>query len=342
VPQKWVFEQLGGARKKLELEGWNAPFGRPRQKAIFDEVIKVDWQTTRYPGSNSPPTRHHFGSHWEDMEMNGRWMTKAFVAESSEGFAYKWSQFVRDAQRIRISWGNILAYTGFIDELRLARESDNEVVWRMKLLIDKNDEITKSAIIANPPRLQEVFADLQLFLGKSKRELDAAAPDMSIDILEAIDNLSSLANIPSATLARIVGQVDAIEKMAFTTLQHFRNAITGITTSLANLRGVILNGTIDSFVAVRSAETDIRWLQYQLQFDQDSALIMADLRELDRRAEIKQYGDVSKFITAIEGDTWESISIRATGGIDKAGVIRSANGIRYGERPVPSESYVVP
>ena len=58
-------------------------------------------------------------------------------------------------------------------------------------------------------------------------------------------------------------------------------------------------------------------------------------------AELAQESEASKFVLAREGDTWESISTRASGGPDKAGAIRTLNGARYGEKPRPGELYLV-
>lgn len=338
---KWRFEQLGGEKKVLELDGYQAPFGRPRQKALFTEIIKVNIQTTRYPGSKGPPTRHIFGSHWEDMELTGRWMSKT-MTRSSETLAATWSRFVRDEQRLRVSWGNVLSYTAFIEELHLGRESADEIVWKMKLTVDKNDEVAVFTQIKTPARVAEVMAEVTLFLSKSQRQLEVVSPDMSTDFVDALGQLAAIANVPSAFLARFAGELDDLEKGTFTAIQQFRNAVTGLGTSLIGIRETILTAEIDSVMVVRHAETDIAWLEYQLEFDAESSAILASLRELDRRAELYAQSEVSKIVTAEDGDTWESLAIRATGGISRAGEIRTANGAKYGERPVSGVAYLVP
>jgi hypothetical protein len=344
MPYAWKFKQLSGPRKELELTGYNAPFGRPRQKAIYDETIKVRIQTTNYAASKGVPTRHVFGSHWEPMELTGRWMTKAMngLEGGAPFLARDWIEFVRDERQIQMSWGNVASYTGFIEELSIRRESEHEIAWRMKIAVDKNDDIGMRVTNPTPTKVVELMADVQLFLKKSKKQLDDISPDMSIDLMESLQNLAALANAPSAAFAQIADQIDSFEKATFTTIQKFRNATTGLITSITTMREVVLSTLIDSAVVVRRTEADLKWFRFQLQYDTESMEILSMLREADRLAEVKARSDGSKLVLAKEGDTWESLVLRAGLPLDKANSMRGANGIRFGEKPVPGETYLVP
>lgn len=342
----WTFEQIEGrpvsSRRKLELEGWNAPHGRPRRDPVIREVIKSRIQTTRYPGS-SVQTRHAFGTNWETTELKGRWMTKAGGKLASE-LADDWTMFVRDERTCRISWGFIVSYTGYISELELARESDHQIAWRMKIEIDSRNDLPLEPRppipLFTPPA--ENLADISNWMAFSKKLKAPTLPDLNPTFLESLDNLAAALNTPAAELNKLAGKLDDIEKATFSTIQHFRGAVTGFRTALVAMRDTVLNTAADSVTVVRTAESDIAWVKYQADFDNQSAYMMDRLNQLDRQAELAQRNEVSKVITAEDGDTWESISSRATGSPDKASEIRALNGIRYGAKPEAGEFYLVP
>ena len=339
----WTFQQLEGPsadRKMIVLSGWYAPFGRPRKEPILKEIIKSRVQTTRYPGA-SGQTRHAFGTNTEPFELKGRWMSKA-GSELANDLADRWKAFVKDERTCRIAWGNIISWTGFVEELELGRESEHEIAWRMRILIDgTDDEPKRPAPRFRPTQSLEQLTEIFQFLAGSKRLQASALPDLQPDFLDSLDNLAAELNKPAALMNKIAGDIDGIEKKTFGTIQHFRGAITGMRTAILTMRDVVINTEIDSVLVSRSAESDIAWLKYSLDFDTESANILDQLNALDRNAELALKNDASKFIVARDGDTWESISTRATGGPEKAGDIRSLNGARYGEKPVPGVSYFV-
>lgn len=342
---RWTFLQTEGpqsARKQLELDGWNAPFGRPRQEPVIREVIKSRIQTTRYPGS-SKQTRHAFGTNWESIDLKGRWMTKANTSgKTANEVAEDWTDFVKDERSCRIAWGFIVSYTGYIEELELARESEHEIAWRMKIEIDNRDDVSiKNKQLSFAPPADDNIAFLASWRNTGIKQLEPAIPDMSPDFLESLDNLAAALNQPSAEFNKLAGRFGDLEKATYSTLQHFRGAVTGFRTAVLNIRETVLNADIDTVMLVRTADSDLAWLKYQLDLDYQTYLVMDQLNQLDRKAELAEKQEVSKFVTAIQGDTWESISIRATGGPDKAGEIRQINGIRYGYLPLVGTSYLV-
>lgn len=342
----WVFEQIEGPsseRKKLTLSGWNAPYGRPRKEPVIREVIKSRIQTTRYPGSNKQ-TRHAFGTNWEDgTELHGRWMTKNLLVygKTANDVVDEWTAFIKDERTVRMAWGFIVSYTAYIEELEIARESEDEVAWKMKIQIDQRDDTIKRPA---PPKAQPIEDNLEFiktWASFSEKLKAPVLPDISPDLLDQLNNLAAALNGPSAELNKLAGQFDDIEKATYATLQHFRGAISGVETAIDDFRETLLNVDIDSAMLVRSAESDIAWVKYTSDFDLQTMLVLDQLNQMDRKAELAQKQDATKFVTAKEGDSWESISTRATGGPDKAGDIRSLNGVRYGDKPEPGQSYLV-
>ncbi len=344
----WVFQQIEGRdeRKKLELKGWNAPFGRPRKDPIFNEVIKSRAQTTYYPGvTGQKPTRHTFGTNHEPMELKGRWMSPQlyqYGGLDANMQADLWKKFVQDQRQCRMSWGQILSYEVFIEELHLARESEHQIAWKMKIAIDKADDAKPSASVAPSPTrdLQAFQTDLDAFQMTRvppKKLSDAMAPDF----LETLDNIAGALNGPSAALNRIAGQVADFERASFSTLQHFRSAVSGLESAVITFQNALMSATIDGAILVRSAESDLAWVKFQLDMDDQITGILGVLSQADRSAALAARSAPSKIITAKLFDTWESLSTRSTGGPDKAEDIRAANGARYGERPIAGETYVV-
>lgn len=361
---KWTFQQLGGDKKQIELSGYLAPFGRPRQKPLMKEVIKSRVQTTVYPGSKGPPTRHAFGTNWEPMELSGRWMTKTFTnGDISQGradanaLAVEWTEFVRDEQLVRMSWGWIISYTVFIEELELARESEHEIAWRMKVLVDKRDDMpAQKAVVVKAPIADDI-TDINTFLKKTDLLKKPNIPDMSFDFFDQLDFAAGQLNQFSAQMNKLAGKLGDIEKATFSTLQHFRGAIAGMRQAVLTLREVILDAKIDAetlqtdlqnstfitkAILTRSPESDIRWAQYASNFDIDSLKILALLRAMELKVDVVAKSDASKFVTAEEGDTWESLTVRATGDLSLVGKVRSLNGAHFGDRPEPGQSYLIP
>lgn len=341
---KWKFEQLAGEKLVMELDGYAAPFGRPRQKPLMREVIEVRVQTTKYPGGKGTPTRHVFGSGWEDMELEGRWMSRHLEGKKAGQMADEWTQFVRDEQPVRMSWGNIVSYDGLIGRLELAREGEDDIAWKLKLLVDRRADEIEFWVAQQPTNvIDNVASMIQTMLAFNPSLAPGLnLPDMSPNFLEQLDFFAGQLSQYSTEFNKLANQLSDLEKAAFSTIQHFRGAITGFQTALLTMRETVLNAETDSVLTVRNAESDIAWLTYMEGFDVTSTNTLWLLADLERQMEILTKGEVSKLVTAKEGDTWERISDRATGGPDKAGSIREANGIRFGTAPIPGEAYLVP
>jgi len=126
----WTFTQLGGAQKTLTLEGWSAPFGRPRKGAVVAEEVSWRASETYYQGSVTP-TRHDFGDRLEPWTLKGRWMDQVLGPGGANARALDWKLFHADHQRIAIRWGEIVAYKGVLSKLKLERESSAHIAWSM-------------------------------------------------------------------------------------------------------------------------------------------------------------------------------------------------------------------
>ncbi len=340
----WTFRQTDGKlpRKTLTLSGWNAPFGRPRKDPVIKETIKSRIQTTRYPGSNAQ-TRHAFGTNYESTELKGRWMTKAQPdGKNANEIADEWIKFVQDERTCSINWGFLVQYTGYISEIEISRESPSEIAWRMKIEIDQRDnDAIRTGGATNKP-ISDDLADIKAFQAGSKKLFDSTAPDMSPDLFDFLNNLAGLANFPSSVLNKLASRFDEIEKASFATIQHFRGAVTGLKSAYLTNLETVDNVSIDSAILIRSAESDLAWLQYQLDLDLETLFMVDMLNKIDRKAELAQKPEADKFVIAVDGDSWESLATRVFGGPTRAGELRALNGAKYGAKPESGVRYLVP
>ncbi len=357
----WTFQQLTTKEPKLlQLAGYNAPFGRPRQKPVAKELIKSRVQTTNYPGRSGRPTRHSFGINWEPMELTGRWMTKMMQgSDTANSVADEWRTFMADEIACRISWGNIVSYIGYIEELELGRESEDHIAWRMKILVDSNEGVeNQTVLVPRQPSIFEDFNDVINILSRSNLLQLPTLPNLSTDFLEQLDLLARALNGPSAALNKLVGRLEDIEKATFATLGHLRSAIKGFEIAFVDFRNLIMDSQIDAGNFARSAVSDIAWIQFQMDLDLHGNDILALMAAMDRKAELAQRQQFTKVIKARQtptftvagssndntllyrGESWESLSIRATGSALNAGKIRDANG--GGGFAVAGETYIVP
>lgn len=352
----WEFRQLSGTdRRTLFLSGYNAPFGRPRKSPVAKEVIKSRVKTTNYPGRSGRPTRQSFGINWEPMELNGRWMTKMMKPSDASGgieatagaVADAWRDFVQDEVACRITWGHIVSYIGYIEELELSRESEDHIAWKMKLLIDVNDDYkppSRRPGLAGQNSSSLIDDSIEFAFRTTALKIPNIG-SLSTDFLDKIDFAVRALNGPSAAINKLAGQFADIEKATFSTLGHFRSALKGFGIAFNAFRNLVMDTQIDAGHFARSAVSDIEWIQFQMDLDLHGNDILALMAAMDRKAESAQQQQFTKVIKAkspdfIRGESWESLSIRATGTAQNAAKIRDANG--GGGHAVPGETYIVP
>lgn len=344
--QSWTFLQLGGPTKRLVLKDYAAPFGRPRQKPIFEEMFQDRVKTVHYPGQSNNPTRHRFGTKWADegIQFTGRWMDKQLPDKTAEQMVNDWQAFISDEQPVRISWGSILSFVGFIESLKCSWESDKEVAWTMTVLVDRK-EVTSGFVEfgPQPSRPSRELVDIynQNFLANQKR-LTAVENDLSPGFFDSLNNLtSSLASVTS-TFVKLAGDLNDLQQQTFDVLQRFRLAIGQVRTALVLYRRALDSASINSQLFSRQADSDLHWFQFKNASDVELSVMLDILSQLDRGTAVALRGKGITAYQARQGDTWESISNKFFQGPDHANEIRQANGIQYGNLPVVGQTYSIP
>lgn len=338
----WTFKQRGTRAdlKTLTLNDYNAPFGRARKNGVIKEEITVGIQTTNYPGAKAPPTRHIFGSYWEPTVIKGRWMTKMQSrADVTAGqIADDWLVFVRDEMPLTVSWGNIASWEGFISKLSLDREDEDNIAWEMTVLLDRRTDLT---FATDNNERQDTGKMIYDFIVGVKPVVTPPYENVAFDVFQILDNYIGLVKSYTAQLVDFANLTDSIEKQSFSTVQSFRGILANIESALTEIQLVVANGVTDSVLLVRRTESDLQWYKYCLTSDVAITNLKAIMSEIDRTLEASIIAVNTRFVQAINDDTWESISSRACGSPDRAGSIREENGIKYGTLPVAGESYIV-
>lgn len=332
----WLFTQLGPPNHTLQLSGYAAPFGRQRQKPVVTDAIKVRSNTVYYPGSDGPPTRHIFGVKYEPWELSGRFMDQwggQGYAKTQADFV---KQFVRDQQPVAIQWGDILTARGLLESFEPARESEQQIAWKLIVLIDEDAS-------AAPPRTQPSVPTPRQIIN-SLVDLKPLKLDLPIkpSILDAIDNLVGSFNSAIANVTNIANQIDSFEKALAGDIKRLRAGIGQLRTAALSYRNTIAALNADLALTRRSASTDITGLGSIADADIATNAALGKLAALEKQAEIAERGKASTSYVAQMGDTWESLSIRFYNAPDKAQKLRDANGARYGTQPEPGRSYKVP
>lgn len=339
----WKFTQLDGPKDTLILAGYEAPFGRPRQKAILKDKLTVRQQVTRYPDSIIQPTRHIFGSHREDQEITGRWMDRKLGKGAAQQHVTEWERFVNAKVRIQITWGNILSYKAFIESIETAWESPTEVAWTMRLLIDsKDDDVVARGQTTTPlpDKIAQMNTDLAI-IGKGSPSRVSVDKIWEPDLFDIIGTIASKIAIVTSAIAGLANGFDNLKTATIAQLHQLKAACHQLKTAM-NTFELALDPPLDTALSSRESESDMKHRNFQftssISFNEVLAVIAGILRDID----IAERGNTFTNYTARTGDTWESISQQFYGNVDGAADIRAANGIKFGNLPAPGTKYFIP
>ncbi len=348
----WIFEQLGGQRKTIVLTGSAAPHGRPRQKPVVKDGLKLRAQVTRYPGYSGDPTRHLFGTERDDIVLIGRWMDHQLFGDPAGTGARRntarilvdtWEAFISDQQQVRVSWGDTVAYIGVIDKLVTGWESETQVAWELHILVDRKISEKQAPAAATPTQPPHQFAkEFAKFFAKRRKSLEQTVPDWDPTVLDLVNGLFQTVAVATSQLVKISNAYDDFEKQTFSQLQRLRLAVHEVKTAYLNFRDTTDSFQLDGVLFARSAKADVNWMQFRSQEAAESSVFLDLLNELARHAELAQRGKNNTSTTAVMGDTWESISTRLLNNPFGANDIRKANNITFGAQPVVGKVYRIP
>lgn len=342
--RSWNFVQLGGSKKTLTLSDWSAPFGRHRQKSVTRKGIQVRHKSTRYPGTNLPPTRHIFGINYMDHELNGRFRDRVLGNGGALAMMEKVSDFVKDGQICDISWGSFMHVTGLISEFDPGIESEHEVEWKMKILIDQDNT-----------QIKQVSPTVKLDPSETvQRALTAVDPitkitkpgGISISInTDIVDNLDSFVSVVTGAfgqLSDIASQISDLESGLASEAKRLIAGVRQAKTALLTLIDALESAQNDSFFIRDSAADTLNYNKTARAAITEANIALALLSDLENQAVSQERGNAVISVRAQQGDTWESISTRVYGSSSEANAIRQANNVRYGSKPKVGSLIVIP
>lgn len=336
---KWVFQQLGGERRRIELEGWNAPFGRPRQSPVVEDGVELRHNAVYYDG-NPEPTVHVFGDKNDDVELNGRFRDRYGGKGAAQVLAEQFKAFTRDGQLTQVTWGDTVSLRGFITKFTPSRESRGEIAWRMTLLVVSDDLADRRPLLGDPEKptdhAKAIWAAMQA-LDDARKPL----PKLKTSLLDMISGFTDMLMSVTASVANIAGQIESYERAAVGEIKRLR-----ATVRQAQTATVRLVRTYDSLrsdaLEVQSANDDLRLEQVRTASQEALSEMGKTLDAAGRQAQQAELGKIRAVYVAIAGDTWEAISRKFYGDPGGAADVREANNIAPGAQPLPGEAYAIP
>lgn len=340
----WIFQQLDGPRKRLVLSGASAPHGRRRQSAIVTEKRNARTKTSLYPDSGSRKTRHVFGIEHEPWEFQGRWMDRDLGQGGANVLAEEWKAFLDDRVPIRISWGSIVNFDGFLESITLAREASTDIAYTLHIDID--EDLNASRVIRPAPPLPNPSEATARMMA----QIDAAVaplirpqkPAIPVSLFDTIADAISVVTGEFGKLANLANEVDDFAAATAAQLDRLLAGIRQGRTALLTLREVYTRVQLDAYAVTRSASDLLETEAAQVQFEATLLAVLASLERMDRETRIARRGTLTYHVTAKDGDTWESIAFAAYGDPDRTDALREANGVSFGDPPVPGRTYMVP
>lgn len=343
--QPWTLKQTGGDQKTLTLSGWSAPFGRPRQKAVVRNGVKVRQKTKRYPG-NDQPTRHIFGTEEMPFELSGRFRGRELGGPNGvRAKVQEVKDFVRDCQSVQIIWPDYINVQGFIEEFDSGIESQAEVEWTMRILIDA-DNFRASSTSSVPSRQTNTTADAEQILQLSTSlttlpdtpEADAINPDFFDSLDDAISSITGAVG----QLVDIANQIQDIESATAAQLRRLEAGIGQAQTAMLTMLQTMQNAQQDSIYLANDGTASLAWVAISTAAQLDAYIALDLLASMSNQAQQADTGSTNTTAQVQDGDTWEKIALRVYGGIDGADLLKRANGVKGGTKPKPGQVLHVP
>lgn len=343
--KEWKFTQLGGAKRVVRLTGASAPHGRPRQRPVVTDGIKLRKQRVFYPDAgNRPPTTHIFGTQWSDWDLEGRFSDVWLGPGGTLSAIRDWQTLVAEGLGVEILWGDVLGAIGLVDSIEPGRESEFECTYKITVCIDQRDiqgGFTDYEIPIEPLALcQALQVELDGNISVIPRLQNAG--DLKPDFLDSLEESVASINALSVSLINIAGSIDAFEEATMDQLERLRAGVVQMRTAVHLFRGTVESTENDAMLLARAADTDVLWFAQRAAADVSTMRLLDLLDQLDREADLARRSRPLASYLAKLGDSWESIATIFYGGPADAGAIRNTNGIRYGSNPVPGRTYQIP
>jgi hypothetical protein len=336
---QWIFKQLKGDLNNLTLDGWDAPFGRPRKEPVVKEGLNIRMSENYYAGS-SVPTRHIFGKKYENFEINGRFRDK--VPGHGSGYAKNKSKevkdFVNQQQLCSIIWPGVVHVEGIISNFSTEIESPGEIVWRMTIKIDKdnlsNSTTTKPKATTPANHSNKINQFFKTAFDNVKK-----IPKLKGNLLDLLDSIVSLVTTVAGQLTSITDQIASFESATFGELGRLISVLGTMRQLCIQLKDLFLDVPIELQSLSQRADDQIYLLITKSFSDTSILSILEEMANFESDIEQARAGRLRTTYIALQGDTWESISIKFYNTSDRAKDLKDANdGI---EKPIVGVEYFI-
>ena len=345
MPSAWVFQQIGGRAKTLRLDGWDAPFGRPRQKAVVEDGQEARSKRTYY-SDNSEPTRHIFGLKFKDWTLNGRLMDRF---GGFEGYARQKVEFIKafqaDLLPISITWGQEVSVLAFMASFTPHRESPGEIAYDMVIEVDADDLLSTATNLTQDvtPQAPAALADQMAgFLNQTIVPTADQPFGFGGGFISLLDSIVDSVQSTFASFVAVAQSMQSFEQALIGDVRRFRASLGQFKTSLIIFRDTYQDFRSDLALESEYADEQLSFSALQAASGESTLELMLRIAEADRAAAIAERGKIAGFYTAKDGDTWESISRAIYGSAGRANDLREANGVPPGAPPISGAAYQIP
>lgn len=333
-------EQLApSGGRTVDLFGWDAPHGRPRQGAVLRAVVEQRASRTRYPGSKRV-TRHVFGPDFPDIELKGRFR-RSQVQQKTETM----QALVVEGLPVRISWGKMLVAEGFLRSFDpgfegASKDGATEVEWTLKIEVDDYPHLTKNDSLiprAHPPRdYTNAIIAAMLAIGADLKVPTYLGNPLDL-ITDALDKVTGFVS----ELASLTDGLTDFKNAAFATLNRIRGAAQNVIRAGLELRKV-MESIGPEATAIGDRFNELEGMTKTPSVQEQIRQMTKEARNLDEAADKAIVGKIKTTYVAKDGDTWESISSAFYGSPSRANDIRAANLAGPGEQVKPGVEYLIP
>jgi hypothetical protein len=335
-----VLEQLAGSRKTITLDGPSAPLGRPRQGPVVTDGVEVRAATVWYPGSDAAPTRHIFGIKYEPWKLSGYLRDRNLGRGGARAKCEEIKAFVRDQQKVQVSWNDIVSGIGLVTKFSPGRESEGEIKWEMQIDIDEDAYADRKPQPIASPAPKDFAFQMALYLQLLLTNINSV-PALRGSIFDLIDSAISTITAAAGELNNIASQVSSFEKASLAQLNRLSSVVTTIRGAAFTLRESFASVGPDLALWQQRASHNAELWAQQTTVEDYLRQTLANGAELDRQARIAASGKIRTTYIVQQGDTWESIAVQFYGSPERAPDLQVAND-QIGGAPLAGTEIKIP
>jgi predicted RecB family endonuclease len=333
--------RFAGPKRTLELSGWSAPSGRPYKKVVCHDGIEARQARVYYPGTDDAPTRHVFGVKYESLEFEGRLRDRELGgAGGCTQKIEEIKQFVKDQQRVRFTWANVISVQGFISKFSPGRESTGECEYKLTLDVDV-DDFADRKVTKVQRRAPDDYTSL---IEGWVRAIDLVMPpdvELGGSVLDLADSLTNALQSTVGNLVNAANGISDFSKATLGQLHKIATLTTTIKTACVITQEAITSLSAADAVVREASDNNMKLWASQASVEDSMRQMAATSAAANRAARIAAAGKTRTTYAVQAGDTWESISSAFYGSPDRAVELQVANGLTGGP-PAPGTTIRIP